>query len=64
VPSLRWLHAARIGRARELLEATDLPVEQVAARVRFGSAVALRRHFRAAAGTSPSAYRRAFRTVA
>jgi len=61
---LQWLHGARIGGARELLEATDLPVEEIAARVGFGSAVALRRHFRAVAGTSPSAYRRSFRTTA
>ena len=61
---LRWLHGARIGLARELLEATDLPVEEVAARAGFGSAVALRRHFHAATATTPSAYRRTFRTAA
>jgi transcriptional regulator GlxA family with amidase domain len=35
---LQWLHAARIRLARELLEATDLPVEHVASRAGFGSA--------------------------
>jgi transcriptional regulator GlxA family with amidase domain len=39
-------------------------VEDVAARAGFGSAVALRRHFRAATASTPSAYRRAFRTAA
>ena len=60
---LRWLHAARVRRARELLESTDLPVEEVASRTGFGTAVALRRHFHAATATTPSAYRRAFRTA-
>ncbi len=60
---LQWLHGARIRLARELLESTDLPVEHVASRTGFGSAVALRRHFHAATASTPSAYRRAFRAV-
>jgi transcriptional regulator GlxA family with amidase domain len=58
---LRWLHAQRVGRARRLLEETDLPVEAVAAQCGFGTAVSLREHFRRATATTPTAYRRAFR---
>ena len=45
---LKWLHAQRVLEARRLLEHTDLPVEQVAARAGFGSAPSLREHFRRA----------------
>ena len=58
---LQWLIGLRLAEARRLLEATDLPVEQVAARAGFGTAVALRQHFARALATSPTAYRRAFR---
>ena len=57
---LRWLHAQRVLEARRLLERTDIPVEQVAARSGFGSAPSLREHFRRATSTTPSAYRRSF----
>lgn len=56
-----WLLARRIFEARTLLEETDLSVEAIAARVGLASAVNLRRHFRAQVGTTPGAYRRAFR---
>lgn len=46
---------------RALLEEMDLPVEAIAARVGLISAVNLCRRFRAQAGTTPGAYRRAFR---
>jgi transcriptional regulator GlxA family with amidase domain len=57
---LQWLLARRVDHARRLLEATDLPVEQVAGRAGFGTAVNLREHFRRATATTPTAYRRAF----
>jgi AraC family transcriptional activator FtrA len=56
-----WLLSRRIAEARSLLEETDLPVEAIAARVGLTSAVNLRRRFRAVVGTTPGAYRRAFR---
>ena len=56
-----WLLGRRVARARTLLEETDLPVEAIAVRVGFNSAVNLRRRFRAQVGTTPGAYRRAFR---
>ena len=57
---LQWLLRQRILHAQQLLEATDLPVELIANRCGFGSATALRVHFRRATGTSPLAYRRTF----
>jgi transcriptional regulator GlxA family with amidase domain len=58
---LQWLLAQRIVLAQRLLETTDDPVELVAHRCGFTSAVALRPHFQRATGTSPGAYRRTFR---
>jgi len=57
---LHWLLAQRVLEARRLLEATDLPVEEVAWRVGFGTAASLRDHFRRATATTPTAYRRSF----
>lgn len=61
---LQWLLAQRVVHARRLLEGTDLPVEQVAARAGFGTAVNLREHFRRATATTPTAYRQAFQAAA
>jgi transcriptional regulator GlxA family with amidase domain len=58
---MNWLNRQRIERARELLEESDLPVDQVAAQTGLGSAANLRQHFQATLGTSPSAYRTTFR---
>ncbi|MDE1146906.1 MAG: transcriptional regulator FtrA [Azospirillaceae bacterium] len=55
-----WILGERLGRARTLLEATSLPLEQVAAECGFGSADTLRHHFRARLRTSPAAYRGRF----
>lgn len=55
-----WLLQRRLDEARRLLEASDLPVDAVAHRTGFGSAVTLRHHFRARYGTTPGAHRRAF----
>jgi transcriptional regulator GlxA family with amidase domain len=57
---LQWLLAQRVLAARRLLETTAMPVEQVAARCGFGTAAALREHFRRACATTPTAYRGAF----
>jgi transcriptional regulator GlxA family with amidase domain len=56
----KWLNAQRLAYAQRLLETTRLPVENVAARSGFGSALSLRQHFAEALHTSPSAYRREF----
>jgi len=57
---VKWLVAERVARAQQLLETTDLPIEQVATEVGFGSALSLRQHFAGQLHTSPSAYRRLF----
>jgi transcriptional regulator GlxA family with amidase domain len=61
---LQWFLGERVLAARRLLEASDLPVELVAARCGFGTAAGLRDHFRRACQTTPTAYRSAFRTAA
>jgi transcriptional regulator GlxA family with amidase domain len=60
----QWILTQRLGLARRLLETTDASVEQVATQSGFGSAAALRLHFQRSIGTSPTAYRRTFRTDA
>ena len=57
----RWLSQQRVGRARELLETTDHNVDFIAHRSGLGSAANLRKHFARHLGTTPRAYRSAFR---
>ncbi|QHE71941.1 GlxA family transcriptional regulator [Rhodococcus sp. WAY2] len=57
----RWLVEQRINRARELLENTDLPVDEVADASGFGTATSLRQHLGRTLGVSPTAYRATFR---
>jgi len=61
---IRWLTDQRIAASLPLLEDGGLPVEEVSAAVGFDSPVTFRHHFTRAMRTSPSAYRRAFRTRA
>jgi len=56
-----WLLGQRLHRAEELLETGDLPVDEVARRVGFGSAATLREQFVRRRGVPPRDYRRAFR---
>ena len=56
----RWLARERVRRAQELLEASDLAVETVAARCGFSTAAGLRRPFLREVGTTPQEYRRTF----
>ncbi|WP_053917429.1 MULTISPECIES: GlxA family transcriptional regulator [Brachybacterium] len=60
VSPFQWLLHQRTLRAMELLEGTDLSLETVAARSGFGTASTLRRRFRDALETTPSAYRATF----
>ncbi|GAA0321010.1 DJ-1/PfpI family protein [Kineococcus aurantiacus] len=57
---MQWVLRARVDAARELLERTDLSVEQVAARVGLGTGANLRLHFGRVLGTSPTEYRHTF----
>jgi transcriptional regulator GlxA family with amidase domain len=60
LPALQWLHAQRVEAARVALESTPASVEEVARACGFGTAANLRKHFRRAVATTPTAYRRAF----
>lgn len=60
----QWLTQQRVERARGLLEATDLSIDQVAREAGFGTATSLRQHIQAALGVSPTMYRRTFRAGA
>ena len=57
---MQWVLRARIDLARELLERTDLSVEQIAHRVGLGTGANLRSHFQRILGTSPTEYRNTF----
>jgi transcriptional regulator GlxA family with amidase domain len=57
---MQWLLRQRVLHAQRLLETTDLSVERVAEQCGFGTATALRVHFRRIVGTTPMAYRRTF----
>ncbi len=55
-----WLTRARVDRARELLECSALPLDQVAMRTGLGTPATLRHHFQRKVGVSPSEYRKRF----
>lgn len=57
---LQWLLIARIRRAQQFLETTDLSVEQIAMQVGFASATTFRDRFARSVGTNPTSYRRGF----
>ncbi len=58
-----WLTGQRVLLAQRLLEETDETLDVVAERCGFGTAAVLRHHFGRLRGTTPQAYRRAFRRV-
>ncbi len=57
----QWITTARIRRAQALLESSSQPIERIAEAAGFGSAATLRERFQRVVGTSPQAYRKAFR---
>jgi transcriptional regulator GlxA family with amidase domain len=59
---MHWLTAARLREARRLLEVSDLPINDVAARSGLGSAANLRLRLARDAGTTPTAYRAAYQS--
>src|SRR5271155_361888 len=61
---LQWLLTMRIDKARQLLEATDLAIDEVAERAGFGTGLKLRTHFLRSLDTAPTTYRRNFRAPA
>jgi transcriptional regulator GlxA family with amidase domain len=56
-----WLNSQRVLRAQDLLESTDLNIDEIARESGFGHPVLLRHHFGKVLDTSPQSYRRAFR---
>jgi AraC family transcriptional activator FtrA len=56
----QWLLEQRLQVARDLLEHSALPIENIAQQSGFGTAMTLRHHFRKKLGTSPTVYRRRF----
>ncbi|MEU9153357.1 helix-turn-helix domain-containing protein [Streptomyces sp. NPDC048417] len=60
VSPLQWLLHQRVERARELLETTVLPMDQVAAACGLGTADSLRAHLVRRTGLTPSSYRAQF----
>jgi transcriptional regulator GlxA family with amidase domain len=59
----RWLIAARVRRAQQLLEATSEPIELIAREVGFVSPSNFRAHFTRIVGTNPRTYRQDFGTA-
>ncbi|WP_051701551.1 GlxA family transcriptional regulator [Mycetocola saprophilus] len=57
-----WLRLERVRRAQQLLEETDLGIDEVARQSGFGTATSLRQAFAERLHTSPAAYRGAFRS--
>ena len=55
-----WIALCRAELARGLLEDSAMTISQIAYAAGFGSTESLRRHFRAATGTSPRDYRQTF----
>jgi len=60
---MRWLSAQRVLEAERLLEATDLTVAEIARRCGLATPMSLRAHMARHSGTTPSAYRVAFRAT-
>jgi transcriptional regulator GlxA family with amidase domain len=59
---MQWLTRYRVRRAQQLLETTDVPVEQVGPLAGFAAATTFRERFKEVVGVSPWAYRRAFQS--
>jgi transcriptional regulator GlxA family with amidase domain len=58
----QWLLNQRLAHAQRMLESSDAAIELVAQQAGFGTGLSLRQHFRAALDTSPSVYRKQFRS--
>ncbi|MFJ6466476.1 GlxA family transcriptional regulator [Streptomyces sp. NPDC091387] len=63
ISPVQWLTQQRVERARQLLESTDLSIDQVARDAGFGTPTSLRQHLQATLGVSPTMYRRTFRAT-
>ncbi|QTX05249.1 GlxA family transcriptional regulator [Agromyces archimandritae] len=59
-----WLNRQRLLRAQQLLEETDLGLEEIARETGFGTGAVMRHHFVKVLQTTPTAYRRTFGAIA
>jgi transcriptional regulator GlxA family with amidase domain len=59
-----WVRAQRFSLAEELLETTDLTVQQIAKRIGYGNPAVFREQFVARRGVAPRDYRRTFTRAA
>ena len=57
---LSFLQAARVDRAKRLLEQTDMSIDEIAVHVGYGDVSAFRTLFRNVCGTPPGAFRKRF----
>jgi transcriptional regulator GlxA family with amidase domain len=57
---LQWLIEQRVRHAQLLLETTSLPIDTIAGRCGFGTAMSLRLHFKRIAMVTPTDYRKTF----
>ncbi|MEU9885469.1 helix-turn-helix domain-containing protein [Sphaerisporangium sp. NPDC051011] len=60
---IKWLNAARVDRARELLETTDATIGHISQVCGLGTPANFRQHFRRTTGTTPSEYRQTFAAI-
>jgi len=60
VPPMSWLADARLDRARELLETTSEPIENIGRLTGLGAPASVRAAFHRCIGTSPQQYRSTF----
>ena len=63
IPPAKFVEKQRVEAARKYLEDTDIPLERIAERCGLGSLVSMRRTFLRHLMTTPSDYRRTFRTA-
>lgn len=60
LPPAEWLRLERVGRARDLLETSAAPIEEIARLSGFGTPAALRHHFARQLDVTPTLYRQQF----
>jgi transcriptional regulator GlxA family with amidase domain len=60
MPPLEYVHTLRLEEAKQMLEATDAPIETVASEIGYEDAGFFARLFRRAVGITPGQYRRRF----
>jgi AraC family transcriptional activator FtrA len=62
VTPYQWLLTQRVRWAQQILESSEASIDEIVRRCGFTDPAALRYHFGRVVGTTPSAYRRTFRT--